>query len=94
MSHRYHVYLGKKRTTISLDDILAELVALKLGKTPETEAAHAAVRRWLQAKIDLVGNTERTLLSQWLQREAMLFIADEELSSCYFDWERKRNRLS
>jgi len=47
----YHVTLGCRRTTVSLDIILSELLALKLGVEPDAPEAHAVVRQWLQAKL-------------------------------------------
>jgi hypothetical protein len=45
---RYHVLLGKKSTTVTVDTIISDLLALKLGHDPKTEDARAAVRDYLQ----------------------------------------------
>lgn len=86
MNQRFHVYLAKKRTTISMDSVLVGVMALKLGKTPETDEANSAVRKWLQAKLDEASDPDRVHVSQWLQREAVLFIADRKLSERYAAW--------
>lgn len=86
MLKRFHVYLGGNRTTVSLDHILAGVMALKLGKTPETSEAHSAVRKWLQARLDEANDPGRIHVSQWLQREAVLFVADKKLSDQYIEW--------
>ena len=83
---RYHVNLGEKRTTVTLNDTLGGVVALKLGQTPGTAEAHSAVRSWLQEQLDINDDPNRVYVSRWLQQEAILFIADTELSRAYLDW--------
>lgn len=46
-NQRYHVTLGSRRTTVSLDNFLSLLLSLKLGHTPQTPQAQRAVRHWL-----------------------------------------------
>ena len=82
----FHVYLGERRTTVSLTETLSGLLAIKLGHTPETEEAHAAVREWLQEQLDEQDDPGRTRVSQWLQAEVLLFMVDNKLSSRYLDW--------
>lgn len=84
--NRYHIRMGTKRTTISLDTMLSTLLALKLQHQPHTLAAHMAIRNWLQEQIDRQNDPDRTRTSQWLQGEAFLAIADKKLSEEYFDW--------
>jgi hypothetical protein len=86
MNKRYHVTLGGRRTTVTLDTSLSALVALKLGETPETATAHAAVRGWLQRRLDEAGDAGRYHVSQWLQGEAVLWVADTKLFDSYLDW--------
>lgn len=86
MLNRYHIYHGGKRTTVSLDHILADVMALKLGKTPDTSEAHSAVRKWLQARLDSIADPGRIRVSQWLQGEAVLFVTDKKLSDKYNEW--------
>ena len=50
----YHITLGDHRTTVSIDDTLSELLALKLGHDPDAPEAHGAVRQWLQDRLDQV----------------------------------------
>lgn len=96
MLNRYHIYHGKKRTTVSLDHVLSEVMAIKLGKTPATAEAHTAVRKWLQKRLDDIDDPCRVRVSQWLQGEAVLFVTDKEISRKHDDWiaeklERFRN---
>ena len=86
MHTRYHIYLGDKRTSASLDNVLAALLALKLGETPETLEAHNAVRAWLQTQLDEENDPGRFRVSQWLQAEVMLALVDKKLSERYWDW--------
>lgn len=86
MQPRYHVNLGDKRTTVSLDEVLTELLALKLGHTPNTPEAHSGIRQWLQDRLEDNNDPGRILVSQWLRREALLLVADKKLSKAYGDW--------
>lgn len=86
MQTRYHVTKGQTRTTVSLDNTLSGLLAIRLGETPNTSAAHAAVRAWLQSRLDEAQNPGRIKVSQWLAGEAMLFVADKNLSEKYLTW--------
>lgn len=44
----YHIQLKSHRTTVSLDKIISDLMAVKLEKTPGTKEAHRAVRQQLE----------------------------------------------
>lgn len=83
---RYHVQLGTKRTTITLDTVLSDLLAIKLGYRPDDAQAHAAVREWLQQQLDEAGDPNRIRTSQWLQEQVILAIADKKLSTKYDDY--------
>ena len=52
---RYHITFGNKRTTITVDTILSQMMAIKLGETPDTLEAHGAVREWLQEMLEAAG---------------------------------------
>lgn len=86
MQTRYHVQRDTTRTTISLDNVLSALLAMKLGAEPETTQAHAAVRQWLQARLDDQADPGRAKVSQWLAGETILFVADKKLSESYMSW--------
>ncbi len=83
---RYHVQLGTKRTTVTLDRILSELLAIKLGYKPDDAQTHTAVREWLQQQLDDAGDPNRIRTSQWLQEQAIIAIADKKISSKHDDW--------
>ena len=83
---RYHLSLGHKRTTVSLDNILSELLAIRLGLCPQSAQAHGAVRLWLQQQLDQANDPGRIRVSQWLREQAILFLVDNKLSNTYLDW--------
>jgi hypothetical protein len=84
--HIYHVLLGKRRTTVSLDKIISTLLSLKLGHDPGTEDAHSAVRVYLQENLDATNDPRRTSVSQWLRQEVLLDLVDKKLSAKYGKW--------
>jgi hypothetical protein len=82
----YHITLGKKRTTVSLDTILSVILALKLGTEPGTEEAHSAVRKFLQDMLDQHNDPKRRYVSQWLRTQLVLEIMDKKISEIYWKW--------
>ncbi len=88
MQERFHILFGKKRTTISVDSILSEMMAIKLGVEPESEKAHQLLRKWLQEKLpeNLGTNKGRKNASQWARRHMIEEIADKKLSERWVDW--------
>ena len=49
--HLYRDFRRKKRTTVSLEDYLYELLVIHLGYTPDSEGARVAVTDWLQDRL-------------------------------------------
>lgn len=45
---RYHIYFKNRRTTITLDNIVSDLLAYSLGIEPDHEDCHSTIRQWLQ----------------------------------------------
>ncbi len=86
MSDRYHVVIGGKRTTVSLDTILSAYLAIKLGTVPETKEAHQQIRLKLQTWLDESDDPGRIRVSQWLTGRAVELIADKVLSAKYDEW--------
>jgi len=88
MQERFHIFFGKRRTTISVDSILSELMAIKLGAVPESEEAHRLLREWLQKKLpEKLGSSKgRKNASQWARRHMIEEIADKNLSNKWVDW--------
>ena len=83
---RYHLTLGPKRTTVSLDNMVSDLLAIRLGSVPQSPQAHGAVRTWLQQRLDRDNDPGRFRVSQWLTDQALLFLVNNQLSEAYLDW--------
>ena len=85
---RFHIWFGEKRTTISVDTILYELLAIKLGYWPDNEYAHSSVRIWLQDTIisNLGEQPGRKNATQWTRRYLIEAIADKRLAGKRNDW--------
>lgn len=83
---RFHVTLGDRRTTVSVDKTLSTLLALHLGTIPDSPEAHGAVRAWLQARLDEESDPGRIGASHWLQGRVVEALVDKELSRKYGEW--------
>lgn len=83
---RFHVFVkkgrGTRRTTVSLEPYLADLLAIKLGEEPRTLEAHAAVRAWIQAEQD--EQNASYLCTNIIKEHLVLQIADKHLSKKYW----------
>ncbi|MEQ1712180.1 MAG: hypothetical protein ABL908_12370 [Hyphomicrobium sp.] len=95
MQQRFHVFVAGKRTTVCLDNILSDLLALKLGSVPRSPDGSATVRVWLQQQID--GMPERwwrhrqarrksMRVSQWASEAAIKAVADPLLIDGHRAW--------
>jgi hypothetical protein len=82
----HHVYLGERRTTVTLDDSIACFMALKLRLEPRSEEAKAAIRDWLQDQLDEHDDPDRVSVSQWLRFQAIRYLVDKKLSTKYEHW--------
>ena len=80
------MFLGERRTTVSLDAVITFFLELKLGEKPSTPEAKRAVNQWLQERLDESGDSERVLVSHWLKREALLFLVNPELIKRCWRW--------
>ena len=82
LQDRYHIQFSNRRTTITLDTVLSELLAVKLGFSTEDDRVHSAVRDWLQTTIiENMGDNLPTnsRVSQWARRYAIEAIANPKL---------------
>jgi hypothetical protein len=86
--NRYHLIISATRTTVTMDRMLSNLLAVKLNADPfeDPQAAHSAVRLWLQSEIDrdpgafvLAGRTVTNGNSQRLQMLALRAVAAANL---------------
>jgi len=85
-NQRYHVTLGPKRTTVSLDNHLSLLLSLELGRAPQTPQGQRAVRHWLQARLDEHGDYNRTHTSQWLGEQVIRELISADVKNLYSQW--------
>lgn len=88
MQIRYHIQLNNKRTTISVDNIISDLLAFKLGFHPENAAAYPAIRAWFEQTIrNKLGNNlpRNSRVSQWARIYAIEAIADPDLMEKVWD---------
>jgi len=88
MHTRYHITFGEKRNTISVDNILSEMMAIKLKRVPGTAEAHQVVRLWLQdTLVSRLGDYEgRNDASQYARKCLIEKIADKKISREWEDW--------
>jgi hypothetical protein len=83
---RYHVQLNSHRTTVSLDNIISELMAIKLNTKPGTATAHAAVRQKIDEFIEQDRGRPGYGLARYVTEQAVLFLADKMLSEQYWSY--------
>lgn len=85
---RIHIQFDDGRTTISVDQILFRLMAIKLGHAPDDTRALPAVRSWLQERLPhKVGETGPYKHASRGARELMIeALVDNNLSRRLDDW--------
>lgn len=85
---RFHIWFGNSRTTITVDTVLFELMAIKLKHQPDDENAHYVVREWIQDTIvsNLGEQPGRKNATQWTRRYLIEAIADKRLASKRDNW--------
>lgn len=86
---RYHVQFKGRRTTITLDKILSELIAAKFSVSPESDNYHSTVQRWLQET--LTKNLGQNVpggnrISQYARKYAIEEIAEKGIMERVLDW--------
>ena len=87
--HRYHITFRNRRTTITVDSFISELLAVKLGVMPDDQSAHSLVRDWLEMTLreklgELVPGGSR--ISQYARQYAVEALADKKLMGKVWDW--------
>lgn len=86
---RYHIQLQGRRTTITMDKILSELIAMSFGVTPDHADYHQTVQQWLQGTLrDKLGDNvpSGSSLSQWARKYAIEEIANPTLMEKVWDF--------
>ena len=86
---RYHIRFKGRRTTVTLDKILSNLIAAEFGVMPDRADYHSTVQQWLQATLtDKLGQNVPggTSISQYARLYAIEFIAKRDLMDRVIDW--------
>ena len=83
---RYHIQLQEHRTTISMDKIVSDLLAIKLGEKPDTKEAHSAVRKQLDKFIAHDRGRGGYQLGRYVTEQSVLLISDKMVSEKYWDF--------
>lgn len=78
--YRYHVQIGGRRTSVTLDTIVAGCLADKLGFPALEPGAFPAVREWLQGQLDRDYRAPAQGASRWLMRRAVGAVVRDELA--------------
>ena len=86
---RYHINFKNRRTTITVDRIISELLAVKLGVLPDAPEAHSLVRVWFEETlheklgVNVPGGNR---ISQDARQYAIEALADKTLMGKVWDW--------
>ena len=86
---RYHIQFNNRRTTITVDSIVSELMAVNFGLLPDDPDAHATVRHWLEKTLhDKLGENVPggNRISQYARVYAFEELAKKRLMDRVWDW--------
>ena len=91
---RYHIHFQNRRTTITVDSIISELLAVKLGTLPNDPKAHGIIRGWFETNLrenlgDQMPRANR--VSQYARQYAIEVLADKQLMNKVSDWRLTQN---
>ena len=87
--NRYHIQFRNRRTTITVDKVVSELLSVKLGVMPDAPEAHARVRQWFENTLhDKLGEgvPGGNRISQDARHYAIEALADQKLMDAVWDW--------
>ena len=89
---RYHIQFKNRRTTITVDRIISELLTVKLGLRLDAPDAHTQVRMWFEKTLheklgENVPGSNR--ISQDARHYAIEALADKTLMNKVWDWRLK-----
>lgn len=92
---RYHIRFQDRKTTMTLDKILSELLALHVANiTPDHPDYHATVQQWLQRTLtERLGETvpNGSSISQQARKYAIEAVARPELIEALWEWRLQGN---
>lgn len=80
---RFNVYLGEYRTTVSIVDVLVDLLSIKLCCETGTNESKSVVNDWIQNLLYEDDDPYRQRLSQFIQRKMIMEIADKKIVRQY-----------
>lgn len=86
---RYHIQFNDRRTTITVDSIISELLAVNFGLSPDDPDAHATVRAWFEKTLhDKLGESVPggNRISQYARVYAIEALAKKRLMDQVWDW--------
>jgi len=86
---RYHIQFNNRRTTITVDSIVSELLAVKFGLLPDDPDAHSTIRDWFEKTLhDKLGENVPggSRISQYARVYAVEELANKKLMSQVWDW--------
>lgn len=86
---RYHIQFRNRRTTITVDRVVSELLAVKLGVSPKAPEAHSQIRTWFEKTLhDKLGENVPggNRISQDARQYAIEALADKTLMNKVWDW--------
>lgn len=82
----YHIRLYSHRTTISLDKIISDLLAIKLGVAPKSPEAHRLVQQQLNKYMEKDPKRPAFQITRYSRDEVILDLVDKMLSEKYLDY--------
>jgi len=80
---RFNVYLGECRTTVSVVDVLVDLLSIKLCCEAGTNKSKSVVNDWIQNLLHEDNDPYRQRLSQFIQRKIIMEISDKKIIRQY-----------
>ena len=86
---RYHINFKDRRTTITVDRIISELLAIKMEVQPDDPEAHSILRTWFEELLhEKLGENVPggNRISQDARQYAIETLADKKLMSKVWDW--------
>lgn len=90
----YHIRVNKKRTTITIDIMLDDLLAIKRVFEPRSKEHYAALRETIQNWIDADPGKYVSNPSRAIRRQLLELLAGKKIRDRYWDWRIKESQLA
>ena len=91
---RYHINFKDRRTTITVDRVISELLAIKMGMLPDDLGTHSKLRTWFEDLLhDKLGESAPggTHISQDARQYAIEYLVSKKLMDKVWDWRIARD---